>query len=217
MATHWPLAALRIRSPRLELRWPTDDELDQLGSLALQGIHDPSTMPFFIEWTDQAPAAQARGVAQFCWRAKGTWSPDDWSLPLGVFVDSVPIGVQELRAQGFSRLRTVGSGSWLGRRFQGFGYGAEMRRAVLSFAFGSLEAEFAESCAYVDNDSSNAVSVRCGYEPNGIATRLRRGAPTQLQHYRLSRTRWELDPWPVEVSGFDPCRHFFGLDGADTW
>lgn len=49
-----PLFALRLRTPRLELRLPAGDELVELASLARLGIHPPEQMPFRIEWTDGA-------------------------------------------------------------------------------------------------------------------------------------------------------------------
>jgi RimJ/RimL family protein N-acetyltransferase len=217
MSRHWPLADLRVRSARLELRWPTDAELDDLGDLANKGVHDPQTMPFCVEWTDQQPAALARGVAQFSWRAKGEWQPNKWSLPFGVFVDGEPVGVQELFATGFPTRRIVESGSWLGRAYQGRGYGSEMRRALLSFAFGTLGAAVAETAAFADNVASQAVSAACGYVDNGTTMLVRRGEAAELRRYRLTREAWAVQPWPVTVHGFEACRAFFGLDGDTSW
>ena len=42
-------------------------------------------------------------------------------------------------------MRTVGTGSWLGRPYQGRGIGKEMRGAVLALAFDGLGAEVAET------------------------------------------------------------------------
>jgi hypothetical protein len=41
-----PLFALRIRTPRLELRFPTEAELVELYGVAAAGIHPPEEMPF---------------------------------------------------------------------------------------------------------------------------------------------------------------------------
>jgi len=49
---HWPLAGLRLHTPRLELRWPTLDDLDELATLAAAGVHDPQVQPFSVAWTD---------------------------------------------------------------------------------------------------------------------------------------------------------------------
>jgi hypothetical protein len=42
----WPIAGLVVRTPRLELRWPYDDDLVALASLAGEGVHGPDEMPF---------------------------------------------------------------------------------------------------------------------------------------------------------------------------
>jgi hypothetical protein len=48
---HWPLTGLRLRTPRLELRWPTVSDLDELAALAVDGVHDPDVQPFGVAWT----------------------------------------------------------------------------------------------------------------------------------------------------------------------
>src|SRR6478736_5217466 len=47
-----PLARLRVRTPRLELRLATVAELRELQLVAEAGIHDPAAMPFSLAWTD---------------------------------------------------------------------------------------------------------------------------------------------------------------------
>lgn len=49
---HWPLYALRLRTPRLELGLPVLEELDALVQLSTEGVHDPSWTPFAVPWTD---------------------------------------------------------------------------------------------------------------------------------------------------------------------
>ncbi len=46
------LCDLRLRTERLELRLPTDDELVELFRVAERGIHPPDEMPFAVAWTD---------------------------------------------------------------------------------------------------------------------------------------------------------------------
>ena len=47
------LYGLRLRTPRLELRLGSHEELVELGQLAESGIHPPEEMPFAIAWTDR--------------------------------------------------------------------------------------------------------------------------------------------------------------------
>jgi hypothetical protein len=37
---HWPLLGLRVRTARLELRLPTEEELADLADLAVRGVHE---------------------------------------------------------------------------------------------------------------------------------------------------------------------------------
>ena len=99
-----------------------------------------------------------RGFLSHHWEARASWSIDDWRLNLMVEADGRPIGSQSAWGHAFPVHRTVDTGSWLGREFQGRGLGKEMRSAVLSFVFDGLGAGFAESSAFLDNAASNAVS-----------------------------------------------------------
>lgn len=58
----WPLFGLVLRTPRLELRLPSLEQLARLGRLADEGVHDPALMPFLAPWTDLPPGARARSV-----------------------------------------------------------------------------------------------------------------------------------------------------------
>ena len=55
----WPLFGLVLRTPRLELRVPSLEQLAALAELADEGVHDPAAMPFLVPWTD-LPAGSAR-------------------------------------------------------------------------------------------------------------------------------------------------------------
>jgi len=66
-----------------------------------------------------------------------------------------------------------------------------MREAILHLAFDGLGAKEASSDAFVDNQGSNAVSRRLGYQPNGFDWATRRGEPALLNRWRLSRDIWE--------------------------
>ena len=63
----WPLAGLRLRTPALELRWPSLADLDALAGLAEAGLHDPAVQPFSVEWTDVPGQERARSVLQWHW------------------------------------------------------------------------------------------------------------------------------------------------------
>ncbi len=204
-----PLFALRLRTPRLVLRLPGDDELLELARVAERGIHPPDEMPFAVAWTDDfsAEAFLAHHRA-----ARERWRPEAWSLLLGVWAEGRLAGCQEIASEQFAARRTVVTGSWLGREFQRHGYGTEMRAAVLELAFRGLGAEAAESGALAGNVASARVSEKLGYEPAGEGVQSPRGEPVREQRFRLERPRWAaVDRPSVRLERLEPCLPLFGL------
>jgi RimJ/RimL family protein N-acetyltransferase len=208
----WPLAGLRLETPRLELRVPSDADLAALAALAERGVHDPQIQPFASPWTDVDPARRGRGTIQHHWRQRSEWTPDKWELGLAVVRDGVVVGVQDVAASDFSVLREVSTGSWLGLDHQGKGTGTEMRAAVLHLSFTGLGADFATSTAFADNPSSLAVSRKLGYVDDGIERNVRRGEPAITQRLRLDKATWAATQRvPVVIHGLGPCLPMFGL------
>lgn len=211
LTDHFPLVGLRLTTPRLELRLPTPEELVALADLAAAGIHDPDVMPFSYPWTDQAPAEVARSVIQHHWLRLGNWTPQSWSLNLTVLHGGVVIGQQTIGADNLAVTREVSTGSWLGLRHHGQGFGTEMRAAVLHLAFAGLGAAEAVSGAFAHNLASLAVSRKLGYRPDGIERHAIRGSVSVLHRLRLDQTGWERHrSVPVIVDGLDPCLPLLG-------
>ncbi len=214
---YWPLFDVRVRTPRLEIRLPTDEDLYRLVALVDDGVHDPATMPFASPWTDAPAPRRARESLQWWWGRRAQWRPDDWSFTGAVFVDGEPVGVQDLSAKQFATLRTVGTGSWIGRRHQGRGLGKEMRAAVLHLAFDGLGAEAAHSGAFDDNAASLAVSRSLGYSANGEQLELRRGRPARMVNLRLDRAAWLAGRRDdIVVTGLGGCQHLFGAGAEEA-
>jgi RimJ/RimL family protein N-acetyltransferase len=214
--TYWPLFDLRIRTPRLEIHLPTDDELYRLIELADLGIHDPATMPFGIPWTDVPVPRRHRESLQWWWSARSNWKPEDWTFTGAVFVDGAPVGVQDLMAKNFATLRTVETGSWLGRQHQGRGLGKEMRSAILQLAFEGLNAVRAVSGGFHDNDASLATSRSIGYVENGDQFRFRRGHADRMVNLKLDRTSWASHRRDdIEIEGLHGCLDMFGASTPD--
>ena len=206
----WPLFDLVVRTPRLELRLPKEVEFAALIEVADAGIHDPDTMPFFVPWTDLEPALRARETAKWLWSHRANWSPDKWTFTAGVFVDGQPVGMQDIGAEQFQAVRSVETGSWLGRAYQGQGIGREMREAILHLAFAGLDAEEALSGAFEDNAASLATSRAVGYEENGEARGRRRQSSGRTVRFRMSREAWEQRRRDdIEIVGLDACLDMF--------
>lgn len=209
----WPLFGLRIATPRLELRLPTDDDLAELVALSLRGIHDPATMPFGVPWTDVPSPRFEWESLQHHWGSRANLSAASWRLGFGVCCDGELVGVQSIDADDFPRLRTAETGSWLGQAHHGRGIGTEMRRAIVHFGFEVLGALAVTSSAFVDNPASQKVSLAVGYEPNGRQFNAQRDHRGEQIRFLLTRERWlaTRTDLPVTVTGWDACRDQLGL------
>jgi RimJ/RimL family protein N-acetyltransferase len=201
-----PLWTIRLRTPRLELRLPTEDELVELFHVAEGGIHPPDEMPFYVPWTDDLRLDAFLAFHRGAWSA---WRPERWSLNLIAFLDGEPIGSQGVDAADFATKREIETGSWLGARYQGRGFGTEQRAAVLEFAFKGLRADAAVSGSFVHNVKSQRVSEKLGYRRTGTRTLESRGEPVAHYDYRLERSEWAC-PLPVELEGVERALPLFG-------
>ena len=204
------LRALRLRTPRLELRLATDDELRALARLAALGIHDPAEMPFEVAWTDNVGSASFEDDFLAFHRDRLA-TPESWRLELITFLDGEPIGSQGVGADDFTAQREVFTGSWLGRAWQGQGLGSEQRAAVLTLAFDGLGARAAISAAWEENHSSLGVSRKLGYVETGTRMAHPRGEPMPHTVLRLDASAFR-SPVPVEIDGLDALRSVLGID-----
>jgi RimJ/RimL family protein N-acetyltransferase len=211
----WPLFDLVIRSDRLELRLPTDDELVALASVARAGIHPAGEMPFGVPWSTQPSPTFERAFVQYHWLTRATWHPDDWTLNLGIFRDGRPIGSQNVTGRQFPVFRTVKTASWLGLPFQGRGVGKEMRAAILAFGFDHLGAVRADSESFLDNERAAGVSRSLGYVEDGLGQLAPEGVARLTRRFRMSAEAWRATPRaPIEVIGLDGCRDLFGAGSS---
>lgn len=211
LVDHFPIYGLRLRTPRLELRLPDLEELGALGDVAAVGVHGADEMPFAVPWTDAPPKERARGTIQHFWTMIAGIRPEEWGLPLVVFHEGAPIGMQAVHSEDFAVLRAVHSGSWLGRPYQRQGLGTEMRAATLHLAFAGLGAHSAQSEAFDDNPASIRISTKLGYEPDGRQQHVVRGVARMGQRYRITRAGWESHhSVPVELTGAEPCLPLLG-------
>jgi RimJ/RimL family protein N-acetyltransferase len=209
------LFGLRLRTERLELRLPDDDELPALAHLAEEGIHPPETMPFEVAWTDGVgKTGFVEGFLGFHHGLLDAWRADKWEVAFAVFdvATGEPMGVQGVSGERFAPARRIVTGSWLGPRFQGRGFGTDMRSAVLDFAFAGLGAEVAVSGHADGNLQSMRVSQKLGYEKVSEQYIEPRGYPILQHMLELPRERWAVsERIPVGIAGLVACLPLFGL------
>ncbi len=202
-----------LPSPLLTLRYIDDDLAVELASVASRGVHDPATMPFSIPWTDLESPDFERGVMQFHWRTRSETTPALWRIPFASIVDGEVVGSTDLFAVDFPILKSFETGSWLGREFQGRGFGKEMRLATLTVGFDGLGAEEATTAAFEDNAASRGVTESLGYEPNGRTRSRRRDEQDVHVRYRMGRDHFEtLRRDDIVVSGVEAVRDLLAID-----
>jgi RimJ/RimL family protein N-acetyltransferase len=211
---YWPLFDLRVRTPRLELRYPNDDDSTALAALAAKGIHPPESMPFAIPWSTAPSPRLEREALQHHWKSRGEFVREKWGVPFVTVVDGNIVGSQAVHATDFVVTRAVESGSWLGQDHQGKGIGKEMRAAMLHFAFAGLDAQVAYSGAWHDNPASLGVSKALGYRTNGDLIKPRTDKPTRMVNLKLTRATWQKSRRDdIVIEGLEPCLDLFGLVG----
>ena len=201
-----PLWRIRLQTPRLELRLPTDDELDDLYRVAEAGVHPREEMPFAVAWTDDLQHEVFVEFHRSAWR---DWSPDRWDCRFVTFFDGRVIGTQDVGAVDFAVKREVATGSWLGQTSQGRGLGTEQRAAVLEFAFRGLGAAAATSGALIHNIASQRISEKLGYRVTGMSEVAPRGEPIPHYDYRIERSEWRC-PIDVRLEGVEQALPLFG-------
>ncbi len=176
-------------------------------------MHPPDFMPFRVRWTDGIGSRGFRdGFAAFHHGQRENWTPENWWLELGVWADGTLAGIQALSGVEFAKERSGATASWLGLRFQGRGYGTEMRSAVLELLFRGLGGRVAISGAVEGNSSSARVSEKLGYAVLGHESFDRNGELVAETAFRLEREQWlAREHPPVEIDGLEPCLALFGV------
>lgn len=211
LAAILPAFALEVRTPRLTLRFPDDEDVLALAELGRTGVHPPDQMPFTTEWTRVDSPFRERNTVEFLWTQRCTLQTDAWHLSLAVVVDGRVVGVQALLSIDWHKTRTIETGSWLGSAFQGQGIGTEMRLAALHLGFDGFGAWQATTAAFADNPSSLGVTRTLGYRPAGTSHELRDGVRRRLERFTMEPEDFAtLRRDDVELVGAEPVLELFG-------
>ncbi len=208
----WPLFGLEVQSPRLLLTPVRDDHLAGLVDAVRAGVHDPAEQPFDVPWTSAPADELGLNTLRHLWSSRAATRAGHWDIQFAVLREGVPIGVQDVRADHFDVVRTIGTGSWLSSAHQGQGLGTEMRAAILMLAFDHLGALRAESAAFVDNPRSLRVSAKLGYVDNGGWFQPRRpGESAESRRMLVTPDTLVRPDWAVQVRGLPECRALLGF------
>lgn len=210
----WPPFALRIRAGDMELSPVRESDYPELAGIAAGGVRRDNVQSFLVNWDTGTAEEVARSIAQYQWGTRARFHVDDWTIEFTVRVGGRAVGVQGVSALGFTRTRSVTTGSWLAWHEQGRGYGTRMRSAVVAAFADHFDTEVFHSAHFEGNDSSRRVSEKLGYSPNGVKTILGADGQARAEH-QLVLAAEDLDraadTFKVDVTGAEAVRRFLGL------
>lgn len=211
----WPLFGLRVSTPRLVLRVPSEGELLTLAERAAGRVLPAEERTFMGPWTQLPSPEFERSFMQFHWGTRASWTADAWLLELGVYPhgELEATGMVGLHGTHFPRQRSMITGSWLLPEWRGRRLGVEARAAALHLAFTGLGAREARSSAHPDNAPSHAVSRSLGYRPDGTEPFPAGGEEAvTMTRLLLTREQWLTQRREdITITGLDDCRELFGL------
>jgi RimJ/RimL family protein N-acetyltransferase len=211
----WPLFGLRVTTPRLSLRLPSDTELIRLAERGAGRLLSPEQAGFMSGWALLLSPEFERTFLQFHWRLRGHWSPSNWSLALGIYPsgEAEPVGGIDMSSSGFAQTRAVSSGWWLLPEWRGRGLGTEAVSAMLHLAFAGLEASQARSIVNPDNEASLAIGRGLGYSVDGTEpTVAGDGRGINAVRLVLDRAQWlPIRRSDIALSGVGECADMFGI------
>ncbi|QEN15751.1 GNAT family N-acetyltransferase [Mycolicibacterium sp. ELW1] len=211
MAHMWPLFDLQVVTPRLVLRYVSDELGAELATLAAKGIHDPATMPFSEPWTDVPSPDLERNSLQYYWRNRAETSVQRWNLDLAVLADGSVVGMCSVHAEDFPDNRSLTTGSWLGLAHQGRGFGKELRQAALHLIFAGFDADVAVTRAWHDNAASLGVTRSLPYTETVRTVEDRRGRPDTMVGFAMTPGRWAtVRRDDIGLVGIDAVREQLG-------
>ena len=165
-------------------------EISSLADVALGEIHPNDYMPFGSPWSLGTPEQRRNKLHSWYERRLQENSHEVWTWLFKVSLKGKIIGSTNLHSQNFSTSRTVSTGSWLLREWQGKGFGTTMRLCLLQLAFEHIGATRAESEAWEDNIASRRVNEKCGYRVVGKHSLLREGSLATMIQYSLTVKDW---------------------------
>jgi RimJ/RimL family protein N-acetyltransferase len=174
--------AVELRTPRLVLRPPENEDAARIAALAdnyeiarmLTTLPSPYGIEDAITFLDHQ-ANERRESSGF-----------HFAITLaGDFIGMT--GVHRIRSADFE------FGYWLGASYWGKGYATEAGRALLAYAFETLELERIVSGHFMDNPDSGRVLQKLGFRYTGFSMRhcRARGGEVLSRNMALERSQWK--------------------------
>ena len=200
------LLALRVKTPRLELRIPESGAWSVFAAEIAGRVVPAESAHFVGSWAQLVPPESEEAFVAARERTLGACTRKRWGIELGAFDRSRLVGQASLYARDWSASREVITASLVHPEHRGRGLGTEMRSGVLALAFTVLGADVAWSGASFDNVASNRVSEKLGYEHLGEQAKRTGGGEMRFTRLRLTAQAWRPDPAIVVTAGADAVR-----------
>lgn len=206
----WPPHALRITCASTELRVLRESDIPALLALKAEGVTQPGIpQPFVFPW-HQRPDEEA---ISYWYQRMAQNGRRDCTLAFVVRDHGEVAGMQDFSGEATQTLRSMETGSWLGRRFHGRGIGTRMRQMALAFAFDHLGMEEMRSGAHVENWASRRVSEKCGYQADGterIKSPTGNGYEVNVR-YRVTPQTFVRPTATIEYEGVEELKRYLGI------
>jgi RimJ/RimL family protein N-acetyltransferase len=199
------LDTLRISTPRLVLRLPSQLEWSDLARRIAGRVVPEDQAEFLGSWAHDPPGEFESAFESRRSSNRASWSRESWTLELGVFEHGTLVGMISLIGSSFPSNRELTTASLVERSRRGVGLGTEMRQAALLLAFTCLHARAVRSGAHVDNHASHRVSEKLGYQLVGHEAITHGGRAATFTCLRLAREHWHAPP-DVQLHSCDVLR-----------
>lgn len=198
----YPPFGLTLFDGHVQLRVVEDSDLVHMCAVTAEDIFEPNC-PWEFPWLTNGSS-----TAQFHWGLRVNNKPSSWTLSFAGYLLGDYVGTIDMRAARFSERRSIETGSYVLRRFQGQGIGKRMRAMVAAYAFEHLGARELRTKWHPRNAASAGVSRALGYE---LVGRTEFGEDDRPEvHARLVSENF--GGHPLHVSGHTAeLREFLGI------
>lgn len=157
----YPPFGLKLSDDFVTLKIVEDSDLAFMCAVTEEDIFEPNC-PWVFPWVQENS-----GTAQFHWGLRANNKASNWTLSFAAYVAGEYVGTIDMRAVNFAEKRTIETGSYVLRKFQGQGIGKRMRTLVAGYAFEHLGARELRTAWHPLNLASAGVSKALGYQVVG--------------------------------------------------